>query len=43
MNVNNEKCVGCGICVKDCFPKCIELIDEKAKIKDKTKVKLLKR
>ena len=39
MNVNNEKCVGCGICVKDCFPKCIELIDEKAKINNVTCMK----
>ena len=39
MNVNNEKCVGCGICVKDCFPKCIELVDEKAKINNVTCMK----
>lgn len=32
MNVNVEKCIGCGICVKDCFPKCIEIVDAKAKI-----------
>ena len=36
MNVNSEKCVGCGICVKDCFPKCIEIVNEKAKINSTT-------
>ncbi|NMM63896.1 4Fe-4S binding protein [Clostridium sp. P21] len=32
MNVNMEKCIGCGQCVKDCFIKDIELVDGKAKI-----------
>jgi nitroreductase/Pyruvate/2-oxoacid:ferredoxin oxidoreductase delta subunit len=32
MNINSEKCVGCGICVKDCFPNDIEIVDGKAKI-----------
>ena len=32
MKVNSEKCVGCGLCVKDCFPKDIEIVDGKAKI-----------
>jgi len=32
MNVNSEKCVGCGLCVKDCFPGDIEIVDGKAKI-----------
>ena len=39
MNVNSEKCVGCGLCVKDCFPKCIEIVDEKAKINNVTCMK----
>jgi len=39
MNVNSEKCVGCEICVKDCFPKCIEIVDEKAKINSATCMK----
>ena len=39
MNVNSEKCVGCGICVKDCFLKCIEIVDEKAKINSATCMK----
>ncbi|MBD7912560.1 nitroreductase family protein [Clostridium cibarium] len=34
MNVNNEKCIGCGLCVKDCFPRDIEIIDGKANIKN---------
>lgn len=32
MKVDQEKCVGCGKCVKDCFPKDIELIGGKAHI-----------
>ena len=32
MNVNSEKCIGCGLCVKDCFPKDIEIVDGKAKL-----------
>lgn len=32
MNVNAEKCIGCGQCVKDCFPRDIEIVDGKAKI-----------
>jgi len=32
INVNNEKCIGCGQCVKDCFLREIEIIDGKAKI-----------
>lgn len=39
MNINSEKCVGCGICVKDCFPKCIEIVDGKAKINNTTCMK----
>ena len=39
MNVNSEKCIGCGICVKDCFPRCIEIADEKAKINNATCMK----
>ena len=39
MNVNSEKCVGCGFCVKDCFPKCIEIVDGKAKINNVTCMK----
>lgn len=32
MKVDNEKCIGCGQCVKDCFPKDIEIVNGKAKI-----------
>lgn len=32
MKVDIEKCIGCGLCVKDCFPKDIEIIDGKARI-----------
>jgi nitroreductase/Pyruvate/2-oxoacid:ferredoxin oxidoreductase delta subunit len=39
MNVNSEKCVGCGLCVKDCFLKCIEIVNEKAKINNVTCMK----
>lgn len=34
MTVNAEKCIGCGLCVSDCFPKDIEIIEHKAKIKN---------
>ena len=30
--VDAEKCTGCGKCVKDCFPKDIEIVDKKAVI-----------
>lgn len=36
MKVDAEKCIGCGQCVKDCFPKDIEIVDGKAKIKNET-------
>jgi nitroreductase/NAD-dependent dihydropyrimidine dehydrogenase PreA subunit len=36
MNVNAEKCIGCGLCVKDCFPKDITIVDGKAKINNVT-------
>jgi nitroreductase/NAD-dependent dihydropyrimidine dehydrogenase PreA subunit len=32
MKVNAESCIGCGQCIKDCFPKDIELIGGIAKI-----------
>lgn len=34
MIVDNEKCVGCGLCVKDCFVRDIEVVDNKAKIRN---------
>lgn len=39
MNVNTEKCIGCGLCVKDCFPRDIEIVAGKAKINNKTCIK----
>lgn len=36
MIVNKKKCIGCGICVKDCFPKDIEMIEGKAQINNVT-------
>lgn len=39
MIVNSEKCIGCGQCVKDCFPKDIEITYGKAKINNVTCVK----
>ncbi|MGL4988913.1 MAG: nitroreductase family protein [Cetobacterium sp.] len=32
--VNAEKCIGCGLCIKDCFVKDIEMLDGKAVIKN---------
>ena len=34
MIVDKEKCVGCGLCVKDCFPGIIKVVDNKAKIRN---------
>ena len=39
MNVNIEKCIGCGQCVKDCFPRTIEIVDGKAKINNDNCIK----
>ncbi len=39
MNVNIEKCIGCGQCVKDCFASTIELVDGKAKINNEKCIK----
>lgn len=35
MKVNKELCIGCGKCVKECFPSCIKITDKKADIQDK--------
>lgn len=32
MKVDKEKCIGCGLCVKDCFVDDIKLVDNKAEI-----------
>lgn len=32
MNVDTKKCIGCGICVKDCFTNDIEIVGGKARI-----------
>lgn len=34
MLVNEEKCIGCGICVKDCLLNCIKVKNGKAKIRN---------
>ena len=34
--VNKEKCIGCKLCVKDCFVNDIEMVDNKAYIRNKT-------
>ncbi len=39
MIVNAEKCIGCSQCVKDCFPRDIEIVDGKAKINNVTCIK----
>jgi len=39
MNVNIEKCVGCGQCAKDCFASTIEVVDGKAKINNDNCIK----
>ncbi len=42
MKVDTEKCVGCGLCVKDCFPKDIEMVNDKAKINMELMTKALR-
>ena len=32
--VHEDKCIGCGQCVKDCVACCIRLVDGKAKIRE---------
>jgi len=36
MTVNKEKCIGCGLCVKDCIARDIEIKDNKANIRNIT-------
>jgi nitroreductase/NAD-dependent dihydropyrimidine dehydrogenase PreA subunit len=37
--VDNDKCTGCGQCIKDCFPRDIKLFEGKAKINNRTCMK----
>ena len=30
VEILTEKCIGCGQCVKECFPKCLSIVDGKA-------------
>lgn len=39
MIVDKNKCIGCGLCVKDCFLNDIELVNGKAHIKNETCIK----
>lgn len=39
MKIDIEKCIGCGQCIKDCFPMDIEMVDGKAKINNKVCIK----
>ncbi|MCG6880723.1 MAG: 4Fe-4S binding protein, partial [Deltaproteobacteria bacterium] len=34
MNVDVEKCIGCGFCVRDCPVEAVHLVKKKAVIKD---------
>jgi len=34
IKINIEKCIGCGICDKDCFPNNIEIVNNKAVVKN---------
>lgn len=33
ITINEEKCIGCGLCAKDCFTKDIDVTNQKAKSK----------
>ncbi len=35
VQVDIEKCIGCGQCVKECFPGCIKLDNGKAEVDNK--------
>ncbi|MBK5245150.1 MAG: nitroreductase family protein [Eubacteriaceae bacterium] len=39
ININQEKCIGCEECVKDCFPKDLVMKDEKAQATNITCIK----
>ncbi|MEY8001419.1 nitroreductase family protein [Clostridium sp. Mt-5] len=39
IKIDTEKCIGCGQCVKDCFPMSIEVVDGKAEINNKDCIK----
>lgn len=39
MKVDKEKCIGCGLCAKDCFVNDIQIVDKKAKINNVTCIK----
>lgn len=39
ININQEKCIGCEECVKDCFPKDLVMKDEKAQAMNTTCIK----
>lgn len=39
IKINKEKCIECGLCAKDCFPKNIELVDNKTVVKSPTCMK----
>ena len=39
IDVNKEKCIGCGICVKDCVARCIKIEDKKAQVRKERCIK----
>ena len=39
LSIIKEKCIGCGLCIKDCFPKDIVLVEGKASINNVTCIK----
>ncbi|MCC9296229.1 nitroreductase family protein [Clostridium sp. MT-14] len=34
IKIDTEKCIGCGQCVRDCFPGCIEMNENRAELND---------
>ena len=41
MKVDKEKCIACGMCVKDCIVRDIEIVDNKAEIKNKNVITVI--
>ena len=39
IKIDQEKCIGCGACVEDCFTRDLVLADDKAQVLNQTCIK----